>query len=95
MSEGSVLLLENLRFHKEEEANCFGFAKELASLGNIYINDAFGSAHRFHASTAGVSQFIDISVAGLLMEKELDFLGNKITTPEHPFVVILRWSKGQ
>jgi phosphoglycerate kinase len=90
---GEVLLLENLRFHKEEEANDENFAAELASLCDVYVNDAFGAAHRAHASTAGITKHIKIAVAGLLMKKELDFLGRIVNNPEHPFVAILGGAK--
>jgi len=90
---GAVVLLENLRFYKEEEANDLGFAKELASLGEVYVNDAFGAAHRAHASTVGITQFIEEKAGGLLMEKELNFLGHQTANPEHPFVVILGGAK--
>ena len=90
---GEVLLLENLRFHKEEEANDEKFAAELASLCDVYVNDAFGAAHRAHASTAGITKHIGTAVAGLLMEKELDFLGRIVNNPEHPFVAILGGAK--
>lgn len=93
MSEGSVLLLENLRFHAEEEGNDEGFCKALASLADIYVNDAFGTAHRAHASTAGITAFVDECVAGYLIEKELTFLGEKTANPERPFVVILGGAK--
>jgi phosphoglycerate kinase len=93
LPEHGVLLLENLRFHAEEEKNDEGFAKELASLCDAYVNDAFGAAHRAHASTAGITKFVRPSAAGLLMEKELDYLGRVITNPEHPFVAILGGAK--
>ncbi|MDT5060367.1 MAG: phosphoglycerate kinase [Acidobacteriota bacterium] len=93
LHNGEVLLLENLRFHKEEEENDVGFAKELASLCDLYVNDAFGAAHRAHASTAGITKFVERSAAGLLMEKELDYLGRVINNPEHPFVAILGGAK--
>ncbi|MFI5145223.1 MAG: phosphoglycerate kinase [Ignavibacteria bacterium] len=93
MKDGEVLLLENLRFHKEEEKNDEAFSKELASYGDIYINDAFGTAHRAHASTVGVTKFIKICAAGYLMEKELDYLSRVITNPERPFIAILGGSK--
>ncbi|HEX8852978.1 MAG TPA: phosphoglycerate kinase, partial [Pyrinomonadaceae bacterium] len=93
LKDGDVLLLENLRFHKEEEANDEGFAKELASLCDLYVNDAFGAAHRAHASTAGITKFVSQSAAGLLMEKELDYLGRVVSNPEHPFVAILGGAK--
>src|SRR3989442_3859083 len=88
-----VLLLENLRFHPEEEKNEESFAKQLALLCDVYINDAFGAAHRAHASTAGITKFVKQSAAGLLMEKELDYLGRVIQNPEHPFVAILGGAK--
>jgi len=89
---GSVLLLENLRFHAEEEANEPEFAKALASLGEIYVDDAFGSAHRAHASTAGVTAYLP-AVAGFLMEKELNFLGQALAAPARPFVAVLGGAK--
>ncbi|MFL6229591.1 MAG: phosphoglycerate kinase [Pyrinomonadaceae bacterium] len=93
MKDGDVLLLENLRFHPEEEKNDEGFAKELASLCDVYVNDAFGAAHRAHASTVGITKFVEQAAAGLLMEKELEYLGGVITNPEHPFVAILGGAK--
>ncbi|MDQ3907344.1 MAG: phosphoglycerate kinase [Acidobacteriota bacterium] len=93
LPERGVLLLENLRFHPEEEKNDEGFAKELASLCDAYVNDAFGAAHRAHASTVGITKFVRPAAAGLLMEKELDYLGRVITNPEHPFVAILGGAK--
>jgi phosphoglycerate kinase len=93
LKDGDVLLLENLRFHKEEEKNDEGFARQLASLCDVYVNDAFGTAHRAHASTAGITRFVDVAAAGLLMQKELDYLGKVITNPEHPFVAILGGAK--
>lgn len=87
LQPGSVLLLENLRFHPEEEANDSAFAKQLAALGDIYVNDAFGSAHRAHASTEGVAHDLP-AVAGFLMEKELNFLGSALEHPKRPFVAI-------
>ncbi|MGI9106225.1 MAG: phosphoglycerate kinase [Pyrinomonadaceae bacterium] len=90
---GDVLLLENLRFHAEEEKNDAAFAKELASLCDLYVNDAFGAAHRAHASTAGITKHVKQSAAGLLMQKELDYLGRVINDPEHPFVAILGGAK--
>lgn len=89
---GEVLLLENLRFHKEEEKNDPTFAKQLATLGDVYVNDAFGSAHRAHASTEAVAHFLP-AAAGLLMEKEIKFLGKVFTEPEHPLIVILGGAK--
>lgn len=93
LQDGGVLLLENLRFHKEEEANDDAFAKELAALCDVYINDAFGAAHRAHASTAGITKHVAQAAAGLLLQKELDYLGRVITAPEHPFVAILGGAK--
>jgi phosphoglycerate kinase len=94
MNDRDVLLLENLRFHAEEENNDDGFAKQLASLcDGLYVNDAFGAAHRAHASTAGITKFVKQSAAGLLMEKELEYLGRVIENPEHPFVAILGGAK--
>jgi phosphoglycerate kinase len=93
LSDGDVLLLENLRFHKEEEKNDPEFAKQLASLCDVYVNDAFGAAHRAHASTAGITKYVERAAAGLLMQKELDYLGRVITNPEHPFVAILGGAK--
>ena len=93
MNDGEVLLLENLRFHPEEEKNVPEFAQQLAELGDVYINDAFGSAHRAHASTEGVTKFIKICVSGYLMQKELDYLGEAIANPVRPFTAILGGSK--
>src|SRR5690349_17854906 len=90
---GEVLLLENLRFHAEEEKNDPGFAKQLASLCDIYVNDAFGSAHRAHASTEGMIQFVPVAAAGLLMEAELKYLGMATTNPARPCVAILGGAK--
>jgi len=87
-----VVLLENLRYHAEEEANDPGFAKQLASLADVYVNDAFGTAHRAHASTEGVTHFLKSS-AGFLLEKEIKYLGGAVTNPEKPFMVILGGSK--
>lgn len=93
MKDGDVLILENVRFHPEEEKNDPAFAKQLAELGDVYINDAFGSAHRAHASTEGITKFIKISAAGYLMQKELDYLGGAITNPKRPYVAILGGAK--
>lgn len=93
LKAGQVLLLENLRFHPEEEKNDDGFAKQLASLCTVYVNDAFGAAHRAHASTAGITKHVSRAAAGLLMEKELGYLGKVINNPEHPFVSILGGAK--
>ncbi len=93
LKDGDVLLLENLRFHSEEEKNNPEFAEQLAELGDVYINDAFGSAHRAHASTEGVTKYIKINAAGYLMQKELDYLGGAVSNPERPFTAILGGSK--
>ena len=93
MKDGDVLLLENLRFHPEEERDDEEFAKQLGSLCDLYVNDAFGAAHRAHASTAGITKFAKQSAAGLLMEKELEYLGRVINNPAHPFVAILGGAK--
>ncbi|MGA8163302.1 MAG: phosphoglycerate kinase [Acidobacteriaceae bacterium] len=93
LESGQVLLLENLRFHAEEEANDPEFSKKLASLCDVYVNDAFGSAHRAHASTEGITHFVKQSAAGLLMEKELNYLGKALESPARPFVAILGGSK--
>jgi phosphoglycerate kinase len=93
LKDGDVLLLENLRFHKEEEQNDEGFARQLANICDVYVNDAFGAAHRAHASTAGITRFVSVAAAGLLMQKELDYLGRVITKPDHPFVAILGGAK--
>jgi len=92
ISKDRVILLENLRFHKEEEANDPKFAKALASLGEIFVNDAFGTAHRAHASTEGIAKYLP-SVAGLLLEKEINYLGQAVTNPKKPFVVVLGGAK--
>lgn len=93
MNEGDVMLLENLRFYKEEEKNDAGFAMKLASYGDIFVNDAFGTAHRAHASTEGVTKFVNTSAAGFLMEKELKYLYAAIDNPERPLIAILGGSK--
>jgi phosphoglycerate kinase len=93
LKEGEVMLLENLRFYKEEEANDADFARKLASYGDVYVNDAFGSAHRAHASTEGVTHFISKCAAGYLMEKELEYLSKVVLNPGHPFIAILGGSK--
>lgn len=93
MSNGDVILLENLRFHPQETKNEESFAKQLAELGDIYVDDAFGSAHRAHASTEGVTKFIKICAAGYLMQRELDYLGNAISNPERPYLAILGGAK--
>jgi len=93
MKPGDVVLLENLRFHQEEEKNDTGFAKQLSELGDIYINDAFGSAHRAHASTEGVTKYIDKCAAGYLMQKELEYLGGAVSFPKKPYCAILGGAK--
>jgi phosphoglycerate kinase len=93
LSEGGVLLIENVRFFEGEEANDPEFAKRLASLGDVYVNDAFGAAHRAHASTAGVAQLLQPAAMGLLMERELKYLQDELAKPEHPFLVILGGAK--
>ncbi len=93
MKAGDVVLLENLRFHKEEEKNDPEFAKQLAKLGDVYINDAFGSAHRAHASTEGVTKFIKTCAAGYLMQKELDYLGSALSNPKRPYCAVLGGAK--
>jgi len=90
---GEVLLLENLRFHNEEEANDADFSRQLASLADIYVNDAFGSAHRAHASTVGMAAYLPKAAAGLLMDRELEWLGRAITNPERPCVALLGGAK--
>ena len=93
LEKGQTLLLENLRFHAEEEANNEPFAKQLSQLCDFYVNDAFGTAHRAHASTVGVTKFAQKSAAGLLMEKELEYLGKALEHPEKPFIAILGGAK--
>jgi phosphoglycerate kinase len=93
MNGGDVLLLENLRFHPGEEANDASFAKELAAIADVYINDAFGAAHRAHASTAGIVKHMDVVGAGFLMKKEIDCLERAIANPERPFIMILGGAK--
>jgi len=93
LQDGDILLLENLRFYNEEEKNNPEFAKRLASYGDIYINDAFGTAHRAHASTEGVTHYIKTCAAGYLMQKELEYLSKAVAAPEHPYVAILGGSK--
>lgn len=92
LQPGQVLLLENLRFHKEEEKNDPDFARQLAALGEVYVNDAFGTAHRAHASTEGVTRYLP-GVAGFLMEKEINFLGSALENPRRPFVAIIGGAK--
>lgn len=93
LEKGQVLLLENVRFHAEEEKNDPAFAKQLANLADYYVNDAFGSAHRAHASTEGITKFVQKSAAGFLMEKELEYLGKALENPQRPFVAILGGAK--
>jgi len=93
MKAGDVVLLENVRFHKEEEKNDPEFAKKLSKLGDVYINDAFGSAHRAHASTEGVAKFIKTCAAGYLMQKELDYLGSALANPKRPYCAVLGGAK--
>ena len=93
MQPGEVILLENTRFHKEEKKNDPAFAAQLAALGQIYVNDAFGSAHRAHASTAGITDTLRPAVAGFLLEKELEYLGGALANPTHPFLAIMGGAK--
>lgn len=93
LGPGEVLLLENLRFYTEETDNDPAFARKLAALADVYVNDAFGTAHRAHASTVGVADYLKPAVAGLLMEKEIEFLGNLLSEPERPFVAIIGGAK--
>src|SRR6201982_987883 len=93
LEKGQTLLLENLRFHAEEETNDQKFSEQLASLAEYYVNDAFGTAHRAHASTVGITKFVQKSAAGLLMQKELQYLGKALEHPEPPFVAILGGAK--
>src|SRR5512143_4141396 len=92
LKPGEVLMLENTRFHKGEEKNDLDLAKQMAALGEVYVNDAFGSAHRAHASTEGVARFLP-AVSGFLMEQELEYLGRATANPEHPYVAILGGAK--
>jgi phosphoglycerate kinase len=93
LEKGQTLLLENLRFHPQEEANDEKFSKQLSALADYYVNDAFGAAHRAHASTVGITKFLTRAAAGLLMEKELEYLGKTMHHPEKPFVAILGGAK--
>lgn len=93
LESGQTLVLENLRFHPEEETNDPAFAKQLANLCDVYVNDAFGSAHRAHASTEGITHFVKQSAAGMLMQKEIDYLGRVLTNPQRPFIAILGGAK--
>ena len=93
MKDGDVILLENTRFRSEETKNGEAFSKDLASLCDVFVNDAFGTAHRAHCSNVGVTEYVDTAVVGYLMQKEIDFLGNAVNNPERPFVAILGGSK--
>ncbi len=93
LAPGGVLLLENLRFHAAEEENDPAFAKQLAALADVYVNDAFGSAHRAHASTEGITRFVPQAASGFLMKKELDYLGEALGNPKRPFVAVIGGSK--
>jgi phosphoglycerate kinase len=93
LKDGEVALLENLRFYNEEEANDDAFSQKLAKLADVYVNDAFGAAHRAHASTAGIAKHVPVVAMGLLMEKELRYLGDELENPKRPFVVILGGAK--
>ena len=93
MNDGDVVLLENTRYRAEETKNGEAFSKELASLADVFVNDAFGTAHRAHCSNVGVTKYVDTAVVGYLMQKEIDFLGNAVNSPERPFVAILGGAK--
>ena len=93
MKDGDVVLLQNTRFRKEETKNEDNFSKELASLCDVYVNDAFGACHRAHCSTAGITKFVKTNVVGYLMQKEIEFLGNAVNNPVRPFVAILGGAK--
>lgn len=93
MKDGDVILLENTRYRAEETKNGENFSKELGELADIFVNDAFGSAHRAHSSTVGVASFVDTTVSGYLMKKEIDFLGNAVEDPKRPFIAVLGGSK--
>ena len=93
MNDGDVVLLENTRYRAEETKNGEAFSKELASLCDVFVNDAFGTAHRAHCSNVGVTKYVDAAVVGYLMQKEIDFLGNAVNNPVRPFVAILGGSK--
>ena len=93
LEKGQTLLLENLRFYAQEEANDEKFSRQLAALADLYVNDAFGTAHRAHASTVGITKFMDKAAAGLLMQKELEYLGKATTNPEKPFIAIIGGAK--
>ncbi len=93
MQDGDVILLENTRYRAEETKNGEAFSKDLASLCDVFVNDAFGTAHRAHCSNVGVAQLVDTAVVGYLMQKEIDFLGNAVNAPQRPFVAILGGAK--
>jgi phosphoglycerate kinase len=93
MQEGDIILLENVRFHKGEEKNDEALSKEFARLADVYVNDAFGAAHRAHATTEGIAKHVDVAVSGFLMQKELDVLGKALSTPERPFTAIIGGAK--
>jgi len=93
LEKSQTLLLENLRFHAEEEGNAENFSRQLAALADVYVNDAFGSAHRAHASTVGITKFVQPAAAGLLMQKELEYLGKATINPDKPFVAIIGGAK--
>jgi phosphoglycerate kinase len=93
MNDGDIILLENTRFRAEETKNGEAFSKDLASICDVFVNDAFGTAHRAHCSNVGVTQYVDTAVVGYLMQKEIDFLGNAVNNPKRPFVAILGGSK--
>ena len=93
MNDGDVVLLENTRYRAEETKNGEEFSKELASLCEVFVNDAFGTAHRAHCSNVGVTKFVDTAVVGYLMQKEIDFLGNAVNNPVRPFVAVLGGAK--
>ena len=93
MKDGDVVLLENTRYRAEETKNEDKFSEELASLCDVFVNDAFGTAHRAHCSNVGVTKYVKTAVVGYLMQKEIDFLGNAVNNPERPFVAILGGAK--
>ncbi len=93
MKDGDVAVLENLRFHPEEEKNDPDFAEQLASLGEVYVNDAFGTAHRAHASTEGVTHFLSPAVSGFLLEKEIEYFTKALSEPDHPFIAVMGGAK--
>ena len=93
MKDGEVVLLQNTRYRAEETKNGEAFSKDLASLCDVFVNDAFGTAHRAHCSNVGVTEYVDTAVVGYLMQKEIDFLGNAVNNPERPMVAILGGAK--